>query len=160
MRSRRLLQLLSIGLVGHFNQLIRKALTFQGNFLLAFLTPYANEGIGYSFGFVFFACNFIAAGIVYFFVFESRALSLESVDMMYSDGSIKPRASKKWVPPGYINRLDRDESYWHRPSEMGNTHASGLPANSMDEKHYDKDDSSPERGLSVHREHAANNVRI
>jgi len=154
------LQLLSIGLVSRFHQLIRKALTFQGNFLLAFLTPYANEGIGYSFGFVFFACNFIAAGIVYFFVFESRALSLESVDMMYSDGSIKPRASKKWVPPGYINRLERDESYWHRPGEMENTQASGLPADSMDEKHYDKDDSSPERGLSVHREHAASDVRV
>ncbi|QRC93758.1 hypothetical protein JI435_039430 [Parastagonospora nodorum SN15] len=136
------------------------AFNWLGNFLLAFLTPYANEGIGYSFGFVFFACNFIAAGIVYFFVFESRALSLESVDMMYSDGSIKPRASKKWVPPGYINRLERDETYWHRPSQMENTQPSNLPANSMDEKHYDKDDTSPERGMSVHREHAASDVRM
>jgi hypothetical protein len=82
--------------------------------LIGFLTPYANDGIGYAFGFVFFACNFLAAGIVYFFLFETRSLSLESVDMMYSDSTIKPLTSKKWVPPGYINRMERDEAYWHR----------------------------------------------
>jgi SP family sugar:H+ symporter-like MFS transporter len=103
-------------------------LTFIGNFLIAFLTPYADEGIGYVFGFVFFACNLIAAGIVYFFLFDSRLLSLESVDMMYSDGSIKPRTSKKWVPPSYINRLERDEAYRQcRPSGLENMQASDLP---------------------------------
>jgi len=130
-----------------------------GNFLIAFLTPLANDGIGYAFGFVFFACNFIAAAIVYFFLFETRSLSLESVDMMYSDGTIKPRTSKKWVPPGYITRMERDEAYWHRrPSILDSHAAAGLPA-SVDEK-YEKDDSSPERGMSLHQEHAGNGVRV
>jgi SP family sugar:H+ symporter-like MFS transporter len=119
-----------------------------GNFLIGFLTPYANDGIGYAFGFVFFACNFLAAGIVYFFLFETRALSLESVEIMYADGSIKAPTSKKWVPPGYINRMERDETYLRRrPSVLGA------------EKH-DKDDSSPERGMSMHQEHAGDQVRV
>ncbi|KAF1920244.1 general substrate transporter [Ampelomyces quisqualis] len=128
-----------------------------GNFLLAFLTPLANDGIGYAFGFVFFACNFMAAAIVYFFLFETRSLSLESVDMMYSDGTIKPKTSKKWVPPGYINRMERDEAYWHRrPSILDNRAATGLPAKSVDEK----DESSPERGMSLHQEHANHGARV
>jgi SP family sugar:H+ symporter-like MFS transporter len=119
--------------------------------LIGFLTPYANDGIGYAFGFVFFACNFLAAGIVYFFLFETRSLSLESVDMMYSDSTIKPLTSKRWVPPGYISRMKRDEVYWHRRPSI-------LEA----EKHYkgDKDDSSRERGMSMHREHAGDRVRV
>lgn len=76
--------------------------------------------------------------------------------MMYSDGSIKPRTSKKWVPPGYINRMERDESYWHRrPSILDN--AQGRPAGAMGEKDL-KDDSSPERGMSMHHEHANANT--
>jgi SP family sugar:H+ symporter-like MFS transporter len=131
-----------------------------GNFLIAFLTPLANDGIGYAFGFVFFACNFIAAAIVYFFLFETRSLSLESVDMMYSDGSIKPRTSKKWVPPGYITRMERDDAYWHRrPSILDERATAGLRARDVDEK-YEKDDSSPERGMSLHQEHASNGVRV
>lgn len=131
-------------------------LTQVGNFLIGFLTPYANEGIGYAFGFVFFACNFLAAGIVYFFLFETRSLSLESVDLMYSDGSIKPRTSKKWVPLGYINRLERDEAYWHqRSSTFENAHESAMAERIVNEKQRDKNDSSPERGMSMHREHAA-----
>jgi SP family sugar:H+ symporter-like MFS transporter len=116
--------------------------------LIGFLTPYANDGIGYAFGFVFFACNFLAAGIVYFFLFETRSLSLESVDMMYSDSTIKPLTSKKWVPPGYINRMERDEAYWHRRPSI------------LEAEKHDKEDSSPERGMSMHREHAGDQVRV
>lgn len=140
-------------------------LTHQGNFLIGFLTPYANDGIGYAFGFVFFACNFIAAAIVFFFLFETKSLSLESVDMMYSDPTIKAATSKKWVPPGYINRNERDEAYWHRrPSILDDARyapqASGLPSRSMDEKVEEKDDTSPERSFSVHQEHAGDARRV
>jgi SP family sugar:H+ symporter-like MFS transporter len=58
---------------------------------------------------------------------------------MYSDPTIKAATSKKWVPPGYITRLERDDS--------------GLRARSVGEKH-DKNDSSPDRGMSLHHEHA------
>ena len=85
--------------------------------------------------------------------------------MMYSDPAIKPATSKKWVPPGYITRNERDEAYWHRrPSILDDARyapqASGLPTRSMDEKHDEKDDSSPDRGLSTHREHAGNERRV
>jgi SP family sugar:H+ symporter-like MFS transporter len=117
-----------------------------GNFLIGFLTPYADDGIGYAFGFVFFACNFVAAGIVYFFVFETKSLSLENVDIMYSDPSISARTSKKWVPAGYISRNERDDTYC-RHSAVG---ATGAAAS---EKVGDKDvDTSPERGMSTHHE--------
>jgi len=131
-----------------------------GNFLIGFLTPYANDGIGYAFGFVFFACNFIAAGIVFFFLFETKSLSLENVDAMYSDPTIKAATSKKWVPEGYVTRQERDEAYWHRrPSVLDGNQGSGLRARSFTEKH-EKDDSSPERGLSTHHEHAGNGTTI
>jgi SP family sugar:H+ symporter-like MFS transporter len=110
---------------------------------------------------VFFACNFVAAGVVFFFLFETKSLSLESVDMMYSDPRIKPASSKKWVPPGYITRNERDESYWQRrTSVLDDTQTSGLRARSVDEKHTEKDDSSPERGMSMHREHADDGKRV
>lgn len=130
------------------------AFNWLGNFLIGFLTPYANDGIGYAFGFVFFGCNFVAAGIVYFFLFETKSLSLENVDIMYSDGSLKPLSSEKWVPAGYIDRNTRDESYWERrPSILDQRNVNGAAApRSLDEK-YDKDnESSPDRGHSVHQE--------
>jgi SP family sugar:H+ symporter-like MFS transporter len=118
--------------------------------LIGFLTPYADDGIGYAFGFVFFVCNFAAAGVVYFFLFETKSLSLENVDIMYSDLSIKPTTSKKWIPAGYITRNERDESYWERRH-------SAVAANDgvvRDEKYTGKDaDTSPERSISMHQEH-------
>jgi len=129
------------------------AFNWLGNFLIGFLTPYANDGIGYAFGFVFFACNFVAAAAVFFFLFETKSLSLESVDIMYSDPSLNARTSKKWVPAGYVTRNQRDEAYWHRRPSIMDERTEGAQARSFDEKIDDKD-SSPERGISVHQEHA------
>jgi len=124
------------------------AFNWLGNFLIGFLTPYADDGIGYAFGFVFFACNFVAAGIVYFFVFETKSLSLENVDIMYSDPSISARTSKKWIPAGYISRNERDDTYWERRHS-----AVGATGAAASEKVGDKDvDTSPERGMSTHHE--------
>lgn len=90
------------------------ASNWLGNFLIAFLTPFANSGIGYGFGFVFFGCNAFAAVLVYFFLYETKSLSLENVDAMYSDMSLKAWQSKKWVPAGYLDRNRRDSAYWQR----------------------------------------------
>ena len=46
-----------------------------GNFLLAFLTPLADDGISYAFGFVFVGCNLAAALLVWFFLYETVGLS-------------------------------------------------------------------------------------
>ena len=54
------------------------------NFLLAFFTPFITNAIHFRYGFIFAACNLAGAVIVYFFLYESSDLSLESVDMVSS----------------------------------------------------------------------------
>lgn len=76
------------------------------NFLLAFFTPFITKNIQFRYGFVFAACNLTGAVIVYFFLYESSELSLESVDMMYCDPNCKPWTSRNWAPEGFANRDD------------------------------------------------------
>lgn len=85
--------------------------------MIAFLTPIATRGIAYSYGFVFVGTNLAAALLVWFFLYESRALSLENVDLMYGQEGLKPWNSHKWVPPGYITRAQRDEAHFHGGQE-------------------------------------------
>lgn len=75
--------------------------------MLSFLTPLADDGIGYAYGFVFVGTNLAAAILVWFFLYESVGLSLEHVDVMYSDPKIKPISSGKWVPEGWISRKEK-----------------------------------------------------
>ncbi|KAM6520225.1 hexose transporter hxt5 [Fusarium falciforme] len=93
------------------------ASNWLGNFLISFLTPFADDGISYSFGYVFAGMNFIAAIITWCFLYESKTLSLEHIDLMYSLPDLKAWKSPSWTPPGYITRKERDEAYFH---EMGN----------------------------------------
>lgn len=139
------------------------ACNWLGNFMIAFLTPYANDGIGYAFGFVFFVCNFAAAAIVYFFLFETKSLSLENCDLMYSNIGLKATQSKKWVPPGYISRNERDNAYWdRRASVVDERTADGIAIpRSVDEKRDEKNsDTSPERGMSLHQETIGDERRV
>lgn len=76
------------------------------NFLLAFFTPFIAGAIQFRYGFVFAACNLTGAVIVYFFLYESSDLSLESVDMMYCDPACKPWTSSTWAPDGFADRAD------------------------------------------------------
>ncbi|QPH18270.1 hypothetical protein C2857_003274 [Epichloe festucae Fl1] len=87
-----------------------------GNFMIGFLTPLATKGMSYAFGFVFVGTNLAAALLVWFFLYESRMLSLENVDLMYGQPGLRPWTSSEWVPPGYITRKDRDESNFRRRS--------------------------------------------
>lgn len=84
--------------------------------MIGFLTPLADDGIGYAYGFVFFGTNLAAALLVWFFLYESRTLSLENVDLMYGQTDIKAWNSSKWVPPGYITRRERDQSHFRNMS--------------------------------------------
>ncbi|KAI0721758.1 general substrate transporter [Fomitopsis betulina] len=85
---------------------IATASNWLWNFLLAFFTPFITRAIQYRYGFVFAACNLTGAVIVYFFLYESSDLSLESVDMMYGDPYCKPWTSANWAPPGFSSRAD------------------------------------------------------
>ncbi|CAI4210786.1 unnamed protein product [Parascedosporium putredinis] len=92
------------------------AFNWLGNFMISFLTPLATDGISYAYGYVFVGMNVVGAIVVWFFLYESVSLSLENVDLMYSDPSVKAWKSRSWVPPGYINRKDKDES--ERPGPL------------------------------------------
>ncbi|KAF8814578.1 hypothetical protein BYT27DRAFT_7129908 [Phlegmacium glaucopus] len=76
------------------------------NFLLAFFTPFIVSAIHFKYGFIFAACNLAGAVVVYFFLYESSDLSLESVDDMYNDPNCKPWTSRSWAPTGYSSRYD------------------------------------------------------
>lgn len=82
--------------------------------MIAFLTPFADDGISYAFGYVFAGMNFVAVLMTYFFLFETRTLSLENIDLMYRTPELKAWSSAKWAPPGYINRTERDEAYFRQ----------------------------------------------
>ena len=80
--------------------------------MVGFLTPYATDGISYGFGFVFCGTNLVAGIMVYLFLFETKSLALEQVDVMYSQKDLKPWNSKDWTPDGYIDRNTRDPEFW------------------------------------------------
>lgn len=79
------------------------------NFLLTFFTPFITSSIGYNYGYVFSGCNLLGVLIVFFFYYESSNLSLESVNDMYLDPTVKPWTSSKWVPKGYNSREEAAE---------------------------------------------------
>ncbi|KAJ3502320.1 hypothetical protein NMY22_g18624 [Coprinellus aureogranulatus] len=82
------------------------AANWTWNFLLAFFTPFITSAINFRYGFVFAACNLLGACVVFFFLYESSDLSLESVDDMYNDPKCKPWTSHSWAPAGYSSRYD------------------------------------------------------
>jgi len=66
------------------------------NFLLAFFTPFITGAIDFRYGYVFAACNLVAAAIVYFFLIESATRTIEEVDTMYLI-HVPPLKSSKWT---------------------------------------------------------------
>ncbi|KDQ58074.1 hypothetical protein JAAARDRAFT_193541 [Jaapia argillacea MUCL 33604] len=93
------------------------------NFLIAFFTPFIDKAIGFRYGYVFAACNLLGAVVVYFFLYESSDISLESVDQMYTDPACKPWTSSTWAPVGFSSRSDLIEQTRagesHKPSIGG-----------------------------------------
>jgi SP family sugar:H+ symporter-like MFS transporter len=72
----------------------------------AFFTSFITADIGYAYGFIFAGCNLAGAIVVFLFVYESSDLSLEGVDQMYNDPSVKAWTSGRWAPAGYTSRHD------------------------------------------------------
>ena len=56
--------------------------------------------------------NLFGAALVYFFLYETEGLTLEAVDIMYSDPKVNARNSKDWVPAGYRDRKTRIDEYF------------------------------------------------
>jgi MFS family permease len=73
------------------------------NWAIAYSTPYlVNYGDGYAnlqskIFFVWFGACFISILFVYFFIYETKGLSLEQIDQLYEEVSVA-RKSKQWKP--------------------------------------------------------------
>jgi MFS family permease len=73
------------------------------NWAIAFSTPYlVNYGKGYAnlqskIFFVWFGACFLSIFFVYFFIYETKGLSLEEVDLLYEE-VFDARKSTKWKP--------------------------------------------------------------
>jgi MFS family permease len=85
------------------------------NWAIAYSTPYL---VDYGSGkanlqskifFIWFACCFLCIAFVYFFIYETKGLSLEEVDQLYDEVSVASK-SKHWKPT---------ETWEHRQSVSG-----------------------------------------
>lgn len=99
---------------------------------MAFLAPLAHASISYHFGFVLAVTNAIALMLVHNFLFESVSLSLENVDAMYSAPEVNARNSKKWCPPGYINRKQRSGGVLEPATELDDLGRSSTAATAQE----------------------------
>ncbi|KAK6465096.1 general substrate transporter [Scheffersomyces coipomensis] len=67
-------------------------------FLISMLTPMITKAINFYFGFVFSGSMLVSCFFVYFFVCETKGLTLEEVDQLYA-ARVAPWKSTNWVPP-------------------------------------------------------------
>lgn len=80
------------------------------NFLISFFTPYITGAIDYRYGYIFAACCFTGAVVVFLFVCESHGRTLEEIDTMYILG-VNPIKSSKWQPPEGDELPNLDNTY-------------------------------------------------
>lgn len=104
------------------------------NWAIAYSTPYlVNYGAGYAnlqskIFFVWFACCFVCIAFVYFFIYETKGLSLEEVDLMYAECP-SARKSAAWEPTDNfrhragIDTAAREKGGPEAGSEHGADHA-------------------------------------
>lgn len=71
------------------------------NFLLSFFTPFITGDIGFKYGYVFASCSLAGAVVVYFFLYETKGLTLEQIDEMYGIEGLKPWQSSSWQPTAH-----------------------------------------------------------
>lgn len=94
------------------------------NFLISFFTPYIVSAIDFRYGYIFAACCFAGAFIVYFFVPESQGRSLEEIDTMYII-HVPPWKSSGWQPPAGDTLDEVDRAYsTHSKREVEETKGS------------------------------------
>ena len=88
-------------------------------FLIGFFTPFITSDIHFYYGYVFMGCMVFAFFYVYFFVPETKGLTLEEVDEMYAEG-VLPWKSASWVPSSRrgveynVDDLNHDDTPWYK----------------------------------------------
>ncbi|AJV02261.1 Hxt3p [Saccharomyces cerevisiae YJM1592] len=76
---------------------IAQACNWIWGFLIGFFTPFITGAINFYYGYVFMGCMVFAYFYVFFFVPETKGLTLEEVNDMYAEG-VLPWKSASWVP--------------------------------------------------------------
>ncbi|QHS72536.1 hexose transporter HXT3 [Saccharomyces paradoxus] len=76
---------------------IATAANWMWGFLIGFFTPFITNAINFYYGYVFMGCMVFAYFYVFFFVPETKGLTLEEVNDMYAEG-VLPWKSAAWVP--------------------------------------------------------------
>ena len=77
---------------------VATAATWIRGFLISFFSPFITSAIHFYYGFVFTGCLIFSFFYVYFFVYETKGLSLEEVDELYAQ-KMPAWKSSGWVPP-------------------------------------------------------------
>jgi len=65
--------------------------------IISFFTPFITGAIHFYYGFVFFGCLLFSVFFVFFFIPETKDLTLEEVNDLWMDG-VPPWRSANWVP--------------------------------------------------------------
>ncbi|SCV01773.1 LAME_0G18404g1_1 [Lachancea meyersii CBS 8951] len=98
---------------------IATASNWLWGFLIAFFTPFITSAINFYYGYVFMGCLVFAFFYVFFFVPETKGLTLEEVQELWEEG-VLPWKSASWLPPSrrgadYNNEeLMHDEKPWYK----------------------------------------------
>ncbi|CAI4400419.1 CMF_collapsed_G0027110.mRNA.1.CDS.1 [Saccharomyces cerevisiae] len=77
---------------------IATAANWMWGFLISFFTPFITGAINFYYGYVFLGCLVFAYFYVFFFVPETKGLTLEEVNTMWLEG-VPAWKSASWVPP-------------------------------------------------------------
>lgn len=97
---------------------VATAANWLWGFLISFFTPFITSAIHFYYGFVFTGCLLFSFFYVYFFVSETKGLSLEEVDVLYASNTV-PWKSAGWVPPS-VDEMAHSYAYQENKPEEEN----------------------------------------
>src|ERR1700737_2811212 len=109
------------------------------NWGIGYATPYlvksgpGNAGLGVKVFFIWGSTCFGCLLFTYFFIPETKGLSLEQVDELYNDG-VKPWRSTHWVPESHHWTEERRKSSFQQVERTSD----GQPTHSLDAANNEK----------------------
>ncbi|KAF6068829.1 High-affinity hexose transporter HXT6 [Candida albicans] len=98
---------------------IASASNWLWGFLISFFTSFITDAIHFYYGFVFMGCLVFSIFFVYFMVYETKGLTLEEIDELYST-KVVPWKSAGWVPPSE-EEMATSTGYAVMPNQQRNT---------------------------------------